>query len=48
VFDSPVAIRNITTSSTPASGDVYDLQGRRVSNPKKGVYIQDGRKIVRQ
>ena len=24
----------------------YDLQGRRVDSPKKGVYIRDGRKVV--
>ena len=29
-----------------AEGPVYDLQGRRVSNPKKGIYIKDGRKVV--
>ena len=28
------------------SGNTYDLQGRRVSYPKKGVYIRDGRKVV--
>ena len=29
-----------------ASGVVYDLQGRRVSQPAKGVFIQNGKKIV--
>ena len=29
-----------------AEGPVYDLQGRRVSNPKKGIYIKDGRKVL--
>lgn len=24
----------------------YDLQGRRVLNPKKGVYIQNGKKVL--
>ena len=27
-------------------GDVYDLQGRRVQHPSKGLYIHNGRKIV--
>lgn len=27
-------------------GAIYDLSGRRVSNPTKGVYIQNGQKIV--
>ena len=47
-FASPVAIRNITTGASVASGEVYDLQGRRVTTLKKGIYIQNGRKIVRQ
>lgn len=29
-----------------ASGVFYDLQGRRVSQPAKGVFIQNGKKIV--
>ena len=29
-------------------GDYYDLQGRRVKTPARGVYIQDGRKVVRK
>ena len=28
------------------SSEIYDLQGRRVENPTKGVYIQNGRKVV--
>ncbi|MBO4549732.1 MAG: hypothetical protein J5733_03290, partial [Bacteroidaceae bacterium] len=29
-----------------AEGPVYDLQGRRISNPRKGIYIKDGRKVL--
>ena len=47
-FASPVAIKNITTSTIPASDEVYDLQGRRTNTLKKGVYIQNGRKVVRK
>ena len=25
---------------------VYDLQGRRVQSPKRGLYIKDGKKII--
>ncbi len=25
---------------------IYDLQGRRVENPTKGIYIVNGRKVV--
>lgn len=45
---------NVSTSSVPAihSADsptddaVYSLDGRRVSHPKKGVYIRQGKKYV--
>lgn len=28
------------------NGEVYDLQGRRVMDPQKGIYIKNGKKIV--
>ena len=28
------------------AGAAYDLQGRRVAQPKKGVYIQNGKKVI--
>ena len=28
------------------NGEVYDLQGRKVAKPTKGMYIQNGRKVV--
>ena len=38
---------SITTATTEDSPDIYDLQGRRLSaTPQKGVYIQNGKKIV--
>ncbi|MBR4131153.1 MAG: hypothetical protein IKU02_09600, partial [Bacteroidaceae bacterium] len=27
-------------------GIIFDLQGRRVSNPQKGIYIKEGRKVL--
>lgn len=30
----------------PVNGAVYDLQGRRVAQPEKGLFIRDGKKIV--
>ena len=36
------AVRNTQS----ADGAIYDLQGIRVSNPTKGIYIQNGRKAV--
>lgn len=29
-----------------ADAPFYDLQGRRVSHPHKGIYIQNGRRVV--
>ena len=28
------------------SGAIYDLQGRKVANPSKGLYIVNGKKVV--
>ena len=25
---------------------IYDLQGRKVMNPRKGIYIKDGKKVL--
>ena len=32
--------------TTADSSTLYDLQGRRVTQPKKGVYIRDGKKVI--
>lgn len=40
-------VRNITTAMTDPSSEIYDLQGRSLSAmPQKGVYIQNGKKMV--
>ena len=37
----------VNSEERTVNGDVYDLNGRKVQNPtKKGVYIQNGRKVV--
>ena len=41
ICDKPVAVQQ----SSPAT--IYDLQGRRVENAKKGLYISNGKKIVK-
>ena len=38
------AISNIRVPFT--SGDYYDLQGRKVKTPSKGIYIRNGKKVV--
>ena len=44
--DSPVGIRTVTARTAATSVKTFDLQGRQVSTPKKGVYIQKGRKVM--
>jgi hypothetical protein len=34
------------SSTTDDSKVIYDLQGRRVTAPKKGLYIVNGRKVI--
>ena len=32
--------------TAPVDDAIYNLRGQRVNHPKKGVYIQRGRKVV--
>lgn len=41
-------ITRIKDVNAPAGGQFYDLQGRRVSHPRKGIYILNGRKLFRK
>lgn len=40
------AIRGIETSANAENESYHDLQGRRVTNLSKGIYIHDGKKVV--
>ena len=40
-------IQDIRTESATTEGIYYDLQGRRVTHPTKGIFITNGRKIVK-
>jgi hypothetical protein len=40
-----VGIEDVKTEA-PANGAIYDLSGRRVSKAQKGIYIQNGIKVV--
>jgi len=41
------SVQGITVATPEESSDIYDLQGRRINaKPQKGVYIQNGKKIV--
>ena len=46
-FDEATAIDNLNVNDNlNLNGEVYDLQGRRVAQPTKGLYIVNGRKVV--
>lgn len=53
VFDFEEARRNLTTGirsivsqDKQQQGTIYDLQGRRVTNPTRGIYIVNGKKQI--
>ena len=40
-------MKSVSEAKTPAADTLYDLQGRRVMGiPRKGVYIQNGKKLI--
>ncbi len=43
---TPTAVKSVTTETESREKGVYDLSGRRVTNPQKGIYIVDGKKVV--
>ena len=40
-------IHHISADANAATSDAYDLSGRRVTNPSKGFYIVDGKKVIK-
>ena len=42
----PTGIHAIQYLKTEADGAIYNLQGQRILNPRKGIYIQNGKKYV--
>ena len=42
---SPTAIDEVPNDKS-SNGDWFDLSGRRVEHPVKGIYIKDGRKVI--
>ena len=42
------SIKNTVNAVDTTSSPVYNLAGQRVAKPAKGVYIQNGKKIVRK
>jgi hypothetical protein len=41
--DETTGINNVNVNH---NDNCYDLQGRRVAQPKKGLYIQNGKKLI--
>ena len=42
----PTAIHDVTTERSDTKSSIYDLNGRKVTNPQKGqVYIKNGKKV---
>ena len=44
--DNTTSISTIAKSQQPIANSYYDLQGRRVAQPTKGLYIVNGKKVV--
>jgi hypothetical protein len=44
-FDEATGIEGVNVNENFENGEVYDLQGRRVVNPTKGLYIVNGKKV---
>ena len=45
-LSNATGISKAATESATSDGAVYSLQGIKVSSPSKGVYIQDGKKVL--
>ena len=43
---SATGINTIYTVEPKDDGHIYTLQGVRVDNPQKGIYIRNGKKII--
>ena len=44
-FDETTGISEVMGNTEKASGIYYDLQGRRIAQPQKGLYIVNGKKV---
>ena len=43
---NPTVIEEVKGEESEANTEIYDLQGRRVINPTKGLYIVNGKKVM--
>ena len=44
--NNPTGISDVMATTNPSSEAVYDLSGRRVTSPQKGIYIINGKKVI--
>ncbi len=45
-YSSVTGIVNVNSKVTDSRSEIYDLSGRRVTKPSKGIYIINGKKVV--
>ena len=46
LFDETTDVNTLNVERKTMNGDYYDLQGRKVTQPTKGLYIVNGKKLV--
>ena len=44
--DETTGIESMSNAQSTLTNEVFDLQGRRVTQPTKGLYIVNGKKVV--
>ncbi len=44
---TPTALPEVTDEGEPEASTLFDLQGRKVDSPSRGLYVASGRKIVK-
>ena len=45
-YNNATGIVNVNNKTKVKSSEIYDLSGRRVTKPSKGIYIINGKKVV--
>ena len=45
-FDETTSVADVRSKMSDVRGDYYDLQGRKVAEPTKGLYIVNGKKVI--
>ena len=45
-FGGATGIADVRSKMEDVRGNIFDLQGRKVAQPAKGLYIQNGRKVI--